>query len=143
MKGDPLGNVQEIWIWPYKQVIYAQPRICPRERDAPSFLGFWDTNRSPNLGKTTRSSDIQQKKKKRKGTCWIVDFAIPVDNRVKIKESEKRVKYLDLAKELKKTVEHEGDSDTNCNWCTWNNPQRLGKWTGRLGNKRTSGDHPE
>ena len=32
-----------------------------------------------------------------------------------IKESEKKDKYLDLARELKKTIEHEGDGDTNCN----------------------------
>ena len=24
-------------------------------------------------------------------------------------------------------MEHEGDGDTNCNWCTWNNPQVLVK----------------
>ena len=38
-----------------------------------------------------------------------------VDHRVKIKESEKINKYLDLARELKKTVEH--DDHTNCSWC--------------------------
>ena len=37
-------------------------------------------------------------------------------------KSEKRDECLDLVRELKKTMEHEGDSDTNCNWCTWNNP---------------------
>ena len=52
-------------------------------------------------------------------------------------ENEKRAKNLDLARELKKTMEHESDSDTNCNWCTWNNPQRIGKENGRLENKRT------
>ena len=31
-----------------------------------------------------------------------MDFAIPADPSVKLKESEKRDKYLDLAKELKK-----------------------------------------
>ena len=31
--------------------------------------------------------------------------------------------HLDLARVLKKTVEHEGDDDTNCNWSTWNGPQ--------------------
>ena len=46
-------------------------------------------------------------------------------------------KYLDLTKELKKTMEHKGDSDTNCNWCNWNNPQRIGKGSGRHGNLRT------
>ena len=35
-------------------------------------------------------------------------------------------------------MEYEGDSDTNCGWCIWENPQRIGKGTGKLGNKRTS-----
>ena len=29
-QGDPLGNVQEISIRPYKQMVYAQPDTCPR-----------------------------------------------------------------------------------------------------------------
>ena len=33
---------------------------------------------------------------------WIVDFAVPVNHRVRLKESEKKDKYLDLAKGLKK-----------------------------------------
>ena len=40
-------------------------------------------------------------------------------------------------------MDHESDIDTNCNWCTRNNPQRTGKWTGKLGNKRTGGDYPD
>ena len=35
-------------------------------------------------------------------TDRIVDFAVPTDHRVKSKESEKRDKYLDFARELKK-----------------------------------------
>ena len=31
---------------------------------------------------------------------------------VKLKESEKRNKYLDLVREPKETLEHEGDGDT-------------------------------
>ena len=38
---------------------------------------------------------------KEKRTCRIVDFAVPADYGVKLKESEKTVKYLDLARELK------------------------------------------
>ena len=34
--------------------------------------------------------------------CKIVDFAVPADHRIKLKECEKRDKYLDLARELKK-----------------------------------------
>ena len=30
-----------------------------------------------------------------------MDFAVPADHKVKLKESEKRDKYLDLARELK------------------------------------------
>ena len=40
---------------------------------------------------------INQKKR----TCKIVDFAVPADHRVKLKENEKKDKYLDLARELK------------------------------------------
>ena len=32
----------------------------------------------------------------------MVDFAVPTDHRIKLKECEKRDKYLDLARELKK-----------------------------------------
>ena len=31
-----------------------------------------------------------------------MDFAVPADHRVKLKENKKKDKYLDLAKELKK-----------------------------------------
>ena len=54
-------------------------------------------------------------------------FAILVNHRVKIKENEKRDKNLDLARKLKKAMEHEGDDDTNCNWCALKNPQGLVK----------------
>ena len=72
-----------------------------------------------------------------------MDFAYPADYKVKIKGNEKRHKYLELAWELKKkTMEYDGDSDTNCYWWTRNNPQRLGKETGRVGNRGTSRYHP-
>ena len=41
-------------------------------------------------------------KKKKKRSCKIVDFAVPADQRIKLKEYEKKDKYLDLARELKK-----------------------------------------
>ena len=34
--------------------------------------------------------------------CKIVDFAVPADYRMNLKECEKKDKYLDLARELKK-----------------------------------------
>ena len=72
---------------------------------------------------------INKKKKKR-----TVDFAVPAKHRVKPKESEKRDKYLDLARELKKTAEHVGDGDTNCEWCTRYSHRRIGIRAGGLGN---------
>ena len=47
---------------------------------------------------TYRLNNNQQKK----GTCKIVDFAVPADYRINLKESEKNDKYLDLARELKR-----------------------------------------
>ena len=38
---------------------------------------------------------------KKKRTCKIVDFAVPADYRIKLKECENKNKYLDLARELK------------------------------------------
>ena len=57
-----------------------------------------------------------------------MNFAVPADYMVKLKESEKRDKFIDLARELKLTMEHEGDGDTNCNLWAQN------KGTGRLRN---------
>ena len=37
---------------------------------------------------------------KKKRTCRIVDFAVSVDNRIKLKESEMKYKYPDLAREF-------------------------------------------
>ena len=47
----------------------------------------------------------------------MMELAVPDDHRVKVKENEKKDKYLDLAWELKKNVEHESDVYTKCNWC--------------------------
>ena len=47
-------------------------------------------------------------------TIIIVDFAVPSDHRINLKESEKKDKYLDLARELKKGMVYEGDNYTCC-----------------------------
>ena len=80
-------------------MVYAQPRICPGKWDALTPQGFWDTNGSPNLRQTIRPYN-NKKTNKQKWTCIIVDFAVPADHRVKLKESRKIGKYL--ARELKK-----------------------------------------
>ena len=70
-----------------------------------------------------------------------MDFAVPDDNRINLKESEKKDKYLDLVREMKKL---------------WNMkvtiiPIVIGAfgtitkglfWTGGFGGRRKSGDHP-
>ena len=58
-------------------------------------MGFWHTHGSRNLGQKTRPNNNQQKKKR---TCKIDGFAVPVDHRIKLKECEKKDKYLDLAR---------------------------------------------
>ena len=74
---------------------------------------FWDFEiQMDNLISARRLDQLTVKKKKKKKkkkrkkerskTSRIVDFDVPVDHRVKLKESEKRDKYLDLARELKK-----------------------------------------
>ena len=70
-------------------MLYAQPSICSGKWNAQTPQTFWDTNGSP------------------KKTSRIVDFAVTADHRVKLKESKKKDKYLDIVRELKK------------NWGTW------------------------
>ena len=43
----------------------------------------------------------------KKMTCWIIDFAVPAEHRVRQKESKNIAQYLDIARELKKYMEHE------------------------------------
>ena len=81
-----------------QQMVYAQPSTCSRKLHAQTPVGLWYTNGLPNLGPQTRTYNNQQKKK----ICKIVVFAVPADHRIKLKECEKRDKYLDLARELKK-----------------------------------------
>ena len=54
-------------------------------------------------------------KKKKKRIYKILDFAVPTDPRIKLKEYEKKDNYLDLARE--KTVEHEDDNYINFDRC--------------------------
>ena len=130
-EGDLPGIEQDVLIRPYEQMIYTQPRIRPRKWDAQTSLRFWDTNGSLNLSQVTRSSDSQQKNSR------IVGFVVPAHLRVKLKESKKREKKFDLARELK-------------NYGTWKwrwyqlyryGHQRIDTGTSGFGNKRTSGNN--
>ena len=62
---------------------------------------LWDFNiQTGHLIPARRPDLIIINNKKR--TCKIVDFAVPADHRIKLKECKKKDKYLDLARELKK-----------------------------------------
>ena len=79
---------------------------------------------------------------KNKNIYKIVDFAVPADHRIKLKECEKRDKYRDLARELKKLWNMKvtiipiviGDFGTVT--------KGIIKGPGRFGNWRPRGDHP-
>ena len=71
------------------------------ENDSHKLL--WDFNiQTDHLIPARRPDLIIINNKKRKRTCKIADFAVPADHRIKLKECEKKDKYLDLARELKK-----------------------------------------
>ena len=90
-------------------------------------MGLWLSDGSPDLGQKSRPNNNQQQKEKKKKTkkrkkkriCKIVNFAGLAYHRMKLKESEKKDRYLDLARELKKIMEHEDNNYTNCDWCFW------------------------
>ena len=59
---------------------------------------LWDfETQTDHLTPARRPDLVIVNKKKR--TCRMIDCAVPVDQRVKIKENEKKDKYVDLARE--------------------------------------------
>ena len=53
----------------------------------------------------------------KENTCRQIDYDVPTDHIVKIKEREKIEKCLDLARELKKNpMKYERDVNINCSW---------------------------
>ena len=70
-----------------------------------------------------------------------MDVAVSADHRITVKENEKKNQYLDLARELKKTMEREGNNFTNRDKCFWYSHQRIIKGTEGPGGWRTGGVH--
>ena len=98
---------------------------------------LWDFDiQMDHLILVRRQKKKKKKKRKEKKICKIVDFAVPADHRIKLKECEKRDKYFDLARKLKKlwnmkvTIIPIGAFGT------------VTKGPGRFGSWRPSGDHP-
>ena len=64
---------------------------------------LWDFDlQTDHLISARRPDIIIINNNKKKRTCKTVNFAVPADHRIKLKECEKKDKYLDLARELKK-----------------------------------------
>ena len=73
------------------------------------------------LAHDNNNNNNNNNKNEKKRICEIVDFAVPADHRINLKDGEKKDKYLDLARELKKAVEHESNDCANCDWCVRHN----------------------
>ena len=85
------------------------------ENDTQKIL--WDFDIQTDHLISARRPDLIIINKKRKFAKF-VHFAVPADHRIKLKECEKKDNYLDLARGLKKTMEH-GNNYTNRDWCFW------------------------
>ena len=63
---------------------------------------LWDFDIQTDQLISARRPDFIIINKKKNRICKIVDFAVLADHRIKLKESKKKDKYQDLARELKK-----------------------------------------
>ena len=97
-------------------------------------LGKYDNNNINNnnnnnhliSARRTRRIDSQQKT----GNLPDRELCRSADHWEKLKENEKKDKNQDLARELKKTMEHESDDNTNSNRCDRDSHQRISKKSG-------------
>ena len=64
-------------------MVYAQIRICFKKCNAENSQELWDSNGPLNPGDKARPSVFYQEKR----TCYLEDFAVLADHRVKMKES--------------------------------------------------------
>ena len=84
------------------------------------YVRFWDTDESPNLCPKPKPCV-----NKKTTICYLMGFAVPVDDTVKIKK-ENIDKFLDFARELN-SVKPEIDVVTKCSSCPRNGPRRTWK----------------
>ena len=102
---------------------------------------LWDLNiQTDHLIPARRPDLIIINKKKR--ICKIVDFAVPADHRINLKESEKKDKYLDLARKLKKLWNMKVTIVPIVIGALSTIIKRIIKRPGRLGSWRTGRDYP-
>ena len=113
-----------------------------RENETHKLL--WDLGiQTDHLISARRPDFIIINKKKKKENLQNCGLCCPDWPRGKIgKKMKRRINTSTLQGNWKKTVEHESDVYTYCNWCSWYSHQRISTRTGGLRNKRTSGDRP-
>ena len=113
---------------------YMKNPVSVLENDTHKLL--WDFGTQTDHLILARRPDliIINKKKENLQNCGLCYPSWP-QNKI---ESEKKDKYLDLARELKKLW----DMKVTIDWCFWYSHQRIIKGTGGLGSWRISGDHP-
>ena len=70
-----------------------------------------------------------------------MDFAVPADHKSKLKESEKKGEYLYFARELKKLRNMKVTLIPVVIGAFGTVTKRIIKWSGGLGDRKTSGDH--
>ena len=63
---------------------------------------LWDFDIYTDHLISARRPNLKIINKKKKRICKIVDYAVLADHRIKLKDCEKKDKYLDIARELKK-----------------------------------------
>ena len=95
---------------------------------------LWDFEIQINHRIPARRPDfVLINRKKNLPSCAFDCSARPLSEN-KRKRKDKQI--LEFYQRAVKAEEHEGDSDTNCHWCTWNSRQKLGKKTGKIENKK-------
>ena len=114
---------------------YMQNPTSVLENDTHALLWGFDIQIDHLISARRRDHILINNKKKE--NVKILDFAIPADYRIKMKESEKK----DLAREWE-NMEHQGDNNTKRDSCFLYSHQSIIKGTGGLGNKRTGWDQP-
>ena len=99
MRHDLVGKVIHKFKFDYINKWYTHNPAPVLENDVHKLLWDFDINTDRQIPARRPDLIIINKKKR---SCKIVDFAVPADHRINLKESEKRDKYHDLAIELKK-----------------------------------------
>ena len=94
-------------------MVYTQTRISPWECESWNSQRRWDTNESFNPDQVLINQKIKKKKKR---FCRLVDFTVPVNHKVKMKEREKNWQTIRSIQRTDNVVEHVGGVDTNNCW---------------------------